>query len=156
MTVNDLVGNFRAGLLGLLPSVERIGLPWKRNEAYDEWDDLASAVYKALVVEPLRSGLNASEQDRFGLPDYDMLLPTYAGISMIEVLPAEADERLKVFHALGTTAVPFDTVEFRAIRPDGMPISDELETAPFEATCFALRVFTGQSLSGAIERVKVV
>lgn len=64
MTVTELITNFRAGLLGLLPSIECVGIPWKRPEAYDEWDNLATAVYQALIVEPLRSSLPNAEQER--------------------------------------------------------------------------------------------
>lgn len=140
MTITDLMVNFRAGLLGLIPRVERVGIPWRRPDAYDEWDDLAAAVYRALIVEPLCSALPEDERDGFTLPDYDMLLPTYAGMSVIEVLPARSDGLVKVFHAFGTAVEPFDIVEWRAVPPTGSPRSDVLESVPLEEARFALRI----------------
>ncbi len=53
VTITELIGNFRVGLLAVLPSVERLGIPSRRPDAYDHWDALATAVYTALVIEPL-------------------------------------------------------------------------------------------------------
>ena len=39
---------------------------------------------------------------------------------------------MKVFHALGTMSSPFDVVELRSVRQDGLPQSDVLETTPLE------------------------
>lgn len=139
MTVTELVENFRSALLCLLPSVERVGLAWKRPDAYDDWDNLSEAVYQALIVEPLRSSLPATERERFSLPRYDLLLPSYAGKSIIEVLPPRSDGTIRVFHALGTATAPFDVVEWRPVGVTGTPKSDELETTPFEGARFELR-----------------
>ncbi len=53
---------------------------------YDEWGNVAAAIYEALIVEPQRSSFPEAEREHFSLPDYDMLFPTYAGKSIIEVL----------------------------------------------------------------------
>ena len=156
MTVTELVENFRSALLGLLSPVMRVGIPWKRPEAYDEWDDLATAVYRALVVEPLRSGLPESEWERFGLPDYDLLLPNYAGKSVVELLPAPRDGGVRVFHALGTDAEPFDTVECRPIGPTGLPQTNTFQTIPFYGARFALRVFANGLGAVGVEEIEIV
>jgi hypothetical protein len=148
--------NFRAGLLGLVPCFERVGIPWKRPEAYDEWDNSATAVYQALIVEPLRSTLAEAERDVFSLADYDMLLPTYAGKSVIEVLPACSYKTMKVFHALGTVSNPFDVVELRSVRRNGLPQSDVLETIPLEGTKFAFRLNANGFSVNIIEDVTVL
>jgi hypothetical protein len=142
MTVTDLVTNFRAALLGVLPSVERVGIPWKRPAAYDEWDNLVEAMYQVLIVEPLRFSLPETERERFNLPGYDMLLPTYEGRTIIEVVPRRSDELIRVFHAFGTVRTPFDVVEWRAVESTGTPRSDVLETSPFEEARFALSLLT--------------
>jgi hypothetical protein len=136
MTMTDLIMNFRAALLGIIPSFERVEIPWKRPHAYDEWDNVATAVYQALIVEPLRYTRPETERDGFHLTAYDMLMPTYAGNSVIEILPARKDGRMKVFHALGTISHPLDVVEFRNVFRTGLPQSDELETIPIESAEF--------------------
>lgn len=155
MTITDLVMNFRAGLLGLVPCFERVGIPWRRPEAYDEWDNCAAAVYQALIVEPVRSTLPEAEREGFNLPGYDMLLPTYAGVSVIEVLPARPDATMKVFHALGTASSPFDVVELRSVRRDGLPQSDLLETTPLEGVRFAIRMHASGASAHIVEDVAV-
>jgi hypothetical protein len=82
MTITDLVMNFPAGLLGLVPCFERVGMPWKRPEAYDEWDNCAAAAYQAVIVEPFRSTLPEAEREGFNPPGYDMLLPSYVEAPM--------------------------------------------------------------------------
>lgn len=139
MTITELVMNFRAGLLGLVPCFEHVGVPWKRPEAYDEWDNCAAAVFQALVVEPLRSALPEAEREGFDLPEYDMLLSTYAGLPIIEVIPTRLDRTIRVFHALGTASSPFDVVEVRTVYHDGVPQSDALETVLLEDARFVLR-----------------
>jgi hypothetical protein len=139
MIITELVMNFRNGLLGLVPRFERVGIPWKQPEAYDEWDDCATAIFRALVVEPLRFALPEAEWDGFRLPAYDMLLPTYAGLRVIEVLPAQTDHSIRVFHRLGTVSRPFDVVEVRTINQNGLPQSNALETVPLEDARFAIR-----------------
>ena len=140
MTVTELVMNFRDGLLGLVPCFERARIPWKRPEAYDEWDNCAAAVFQALVVDPLRSALPETERESFRLPQYDMLLPTYAGLHIIEVMPTRPHHTIRVFHALGTASFPFDVIEVRPVCQDGLPQSDALETIPLEDARLAIRV----------------
>lgn len=155
MTITELVMNFRDGLLGLVPCFEHVGIPWKQPEAYDEWDNCAAAVFQALVVEPLRSALPGTEQEGFGLPGYDMLLPTYAGLCVIEVMPARRDRTIRVFHALGTASSPFDIVEVRTVSQDGVPQSDALETVPLEDARFAMRVCANSSSAQVVEDIAV-
>jgi len=156
MTITELVMNFRAGLLGLVPCFEQVGIPWKRPEAYDEWDNCAAAVFQALVVEPLRSTLPETEQEGFGLPGYDMLLLTYAGLRVIELMPARPDRAIRVFHALGTASRPFDVVEVRTVYQDGVPQSDELETVLLEDARFAMRVCANSSSAQVVEDIPLL
>ena len=153
MNITELVMNFRDGLLGLVPCFEHAGIPWKRPDAYDEWDNCAAAVFQALVVEPLRSALPETEQERFGLPEYDMLLPTYAGLRVIEVMPARPDGTIRVFHALGTASSPFDVVEVRTVYQDGVPQSDALETVLLEGARFAMRICANSAIAQVVEDV---
>lgn len=155
MTITDLILNFRAGLLALLPSVERVGIPWRRPDAYDEWDNLATAVYQALVVGPLRCSFSETEQQCSVLPDFDMLLPSYTGKCVIEVLPATSDGTMRVFHAFGTETLPFDMVEWRPVGPSGVPQSDILQTSPVEGARFALRMYANGFSTARMEETAI-
>ncbi len=151
MTVTELVVNFRTGLLGLLPAVERVEMPWRPSDAYDEWDDLAQAVYEALVVWPLRWTLPEDQHRLFRMPRYNLLLATYAGLSLIEVVTPNSSGAIQVFHALGTGDAPFDTVVWRPVGPTGSPLSDALESIPLDGTRFALRVYANGSSTKVVE-----
>lgn len=140
MTITELVLNFQGALQGLKLHVERVGIAWDRSDAYDEWDSLATATYQALVVEPLRSSCPQIEREQFSLATYDMLLPSYAGLSVIEILPDKSQELIRVFHALGTLKTPFDMVEWRVVSLAGVPQSDVLEVSPLREARFALRL----------------
>jgi hypothetical protein len=155
MTVTDLVVNFRSGLLGLLPAVERVEMPWRPSDAYDEWDDLAQAVYEALVVWPLRWTLPEDMHESFSMPRYNLLLATYAGLSLVEVMTPKSRGAIQVFHALGTTDVPFDTVEWRPVGPTGSPLSDALESMPLDGARFAMRVCANSSSAQVVEEIAV-
>jgi hypothetical protein len=155
MTITDLVMNFRASLIGLAPCFERVGIPWRRPEAYDEWDDTATALYQGLIVEPLRATLAKADRDSFSLPKYDMLLPTYEGKSVIEVLPARSAATIGVFHAFGTASHPFDVIEFRRVLRNGLPQSEVLETIPLEGTGLALRMYVNGLSAQIVEDVAV-
>ena len=139
MTVEDLIRNFRSALTGVLPAVERLGIPWRRPLAYDEWDSLAAAIYGSLVIAPCRWNLPEADQGRFRLPPYDLLLESYAGHSLIELNPGDRTDLVCAFHALGTTNEPFDTIEWRALSPSGTPLTGELETCPLAEARLALR-----------------
>jgi hypothetical protein len=139
MTITELIANFRGALLGLVPSVERVGMPWRRPDAYDDWDEMVTAIYNGLVVEPIRWGLSEIDPEAFRIADYDMLLPSYAGVSVIEVLPLDPTGNLRVFHALGTTREPFDMVEWRSVSFEGIPQSEALAMSPADEIELRLR-----------------
>ena len=80
MTVTELIANFRSALVGLLPAVERVGIPWGRIDAYDDWDKLATSAYEVLVEGVARAAVLTDEEQEFKLPPYDLLLESYAGL----------------------------------------------------------------------------
>jgi len=155
LTVTDLILNFRNSLLGLQPCFERVGIPWQRPDAYDEWDAVASAAYEALVVVPLRASLPDAYQEQFALPAYDMLLPSYAGLSVIALQSPRPAGALWIFHALGTSRAPFDTVECRTISSTAVPISPNLKSLPLESTRFALCLCDDGVLGRTVDEVSI-
>jgi len=142
MTINALIANFRDALIALLPAVERVKMPWRPGEAYDEWDQLASGLYQGLVLWAIRwgVGLEEGELERLDFPEYELLLDTYNGRSLVEVLPQSSDGVIKVFHGLGTNREPFDSVMFQSVASDGSLLSDQASSIPFEDASFRLRL----------------
>lgn len=142
MTINELINNFRRALLGIIPSVDAVGIPWAQNEAYDEWDSLASNLYEVLILKPLQWTFSPNDLDSFALPPYDLLLRSYSGLSVIEVAKDNPDSTISIFHSLTTSKEPFDTVLVRPSTREGMPISDNLSRMSLSSTVLQLRHLT--------------
>lgn len=140
MTLTALLENFRTSLLAILPSVERVGIPWHRPYAYDDWDSLASTLYQRLVADIVRWGIPEHLRDDFDIPPYDLILDSYRDLSLVEIVSAGHQDQIRIFHSLGTEKEPFDMVEMRIISPNGTPLSDDFEIQPFQASHFRLRV----------------
>lgn len=139
MTAASVIGNFRDALLGVLPAVQAADIPWRRPDAYDDWDNIATALYDALVIESLRWEFPEGFLDEFKIPAYDMLLEDYGSYSWIEVLEHRGPS-VCVFHALSTDQEPFDQVEYRLVSPNGIPLSSELNTVSLDRAKFNLRL----------------
>jgi hypothetical protein len=138
MNVDALLRNFRSALVAVVPAAEAVGIPWRREDAYDEWDGIATRLYKTLVELPLCWALPESDQERFHLPPYDLLLTRYETTAVVEVtVPSATSQR--VFHAFGSSKEPFDVCECRLIRPDGTPASELVESYPLAEVHFRVR-----------------
>jgi len=138
MNIGALVWNFRSALLAVIPAAEAVGVPWRREDAYDEWDGIATQLYKSLVEFPLCWSLPESERERFRLPPYDLLQTKYETTAVIEVT-APSVTSTRIFHALGTSKEPFDTCECRLVRPDGSAASELVECYPLADVRFRVR-----------------
>jgi hypothetical protein len=139
MTVTETLLNFRRALLGVIAPVERVNIPWRRPDAYDEWDTIASALFGVLVVQILRWSLPATAQAQFRLPAYDLLLESYAACSVLEVEHPSLDGA-HIFHAFGTRVNPFDVVEVRRISEANTPERSKLVQCDLEHAEFFLRL----------------
>ena len=141
MTVTELLLNFRQALLAIVPAAERVALPWRRPDAYDDWDEIASALYRALVIEVLRWSLDAKQQVSFELPEYDLLFERSEGMSLLEVRHPDLRPGPFFFHSFSTEHSPFDLVEVRETLGEGSGVTPVLETCPVEGALFQLRLF---------------
>ena len=153
MKVTSVLLNYRAALHALVPMVDRVGIPWKRPDAYDEWDTIASVVFENLVVKVLRWSLPESDHWQIKLPAYDLLLPTYADMSTIEVVHPSLRPGRWLFHAFDTESEPFDLVEVRPLAVDGSLLSEELNQCSINGAVFNFRIYSNQD---PIEEIKIL
>jgi hypothetical protein len=151
MTVTDVILNFRSALVAILPMVKALGIPWRRGDAYDEWDDLASCMYRQLVSNLLPTLDSPSGGSPVRLAAYDMMLPDYRQYATVEVQNSTLGHGRWIFHAFGTDSVPFDVVEVRELGSDAVPCSEEFRTCPLSGSQFLLRLPNGS----IIDRVHV-
>jgi hypothetical protein len=140
ISVTDIMENFRAALVALLPMVERLGIPWRRGDAYDEWDNIASCLFEQLVESVVTWTLRSEDN----LPAYDMMLPSYNEYNLIEVRHSALEPGLWVFHAFGTKRTPFDVVEVRNLSLDRFPRDKTLGECDVLGAQFMIRLRTGE------------
>jgi hypothetical protein len=143
MIVTELMENFRAALLALLPMAERVGITWRRGEAYDEWDGLANCLFEQLVESPIRWSLSGDSYDPPTLAAYDMMLLSYRDVATIEVDHVGLGSGRWIFHAFGTEHTPFDIIEVRKVSVDGLPCGDTLAVCAFTGARFVVRLRSG-------------
>ncbi len=49
-SIDDLLRTFRDGLIAMIPIAERACIIWKEPDAYDDWDMISQALYRAIVI----------------------------------------------------------------------------------------------------------
>lgn len=112
MLITDLMLNFQQALREIVPRIEFVGTPWKEPQAYDQWDDIASAIFEALVREPIRSSWPEEQWHLVNIPGYNYWKDGIAGRHFIEVLSDTDPGTICVFDEFSTVSEPFDTVRW--------------------------------------------
>lgn len=151
MTATEVLLNFREALVALLPMAERVGIAWQRHSAYDQWDSIATHLYRRLVVEPLGRTGDPLDSEEFSLPPYDLLLRDYSGLSTVEVNHPELPSGRWIFHAFASDRSPFDVAELLEISYKGKVVTGDLRTIRYDRARFTLRVSNRVRDSDAIE-----
>ena len=44
-SVVELLSAFRGALIALVPIMDQVGIKWRDEDAYDDWDDIAATLY---------------------------------------------------------------------------------------------------------------
>jgi hypothetical protein len=136
-SVNELLHLFRQSLVALLPFLEAAHIPWREEEAYDQWDAISQTLYEKLIAEPLAWGLGAV--DEFALTPYGTRLDDYSAVSFIEVLHDEPSPgATTVLVRFATDARPLDAVE-AVLLDERARATDRLERLPLEQCAFRLQ-----------------
>jgi hypothetical protein len=139
MTITSIVLNFREALLGLIPRAESVGITWGREDAYDEWDAVASSLYDNLVVAVLREYLAEIYRDDFQLPPYDLLINDYKNLATIGVNHPSLESNTRwVFNSFGMLSEAFDVLEVRPVSDEGIVIKKDVRLCPIEQAKFSL------------------
>ena len=155
MTITDVLLNFRQALLAILPAVERVGIPWRRPDAYDDWDAITSVMFNTLVVEVFRWSVASSTSGLFKMPGYDLLLESYAGLCVLEVRHAALQGGRHLFHSFGTHDSPFDMIEVRRISETGDPFDQALTQCSVLGATFQLRLDPSVNAGETLEEIRI-
>lgn len=120
VSITFLVASFRNALLAIRPICEQVGIPWRRVDAYDDWDRICTSLYDSLVRQPICFGaLNSDRLDC--VHPYDVVKDNYSESGIVEVLHPKLLNGTWKFNAFGTRESPFDVVEAWRLK-DGVAI----------------------------------
>jgi hypothetical protein len=120
VSIDELVGIFADALRALTPIADRARMPWREPNAYDDWDEIARAIYQSFVRSAIE---NSSDFDpQFPVPAYDQRIGSYDRNSFV----SDATE-LSPFICLETSSTPFDTVLFAVIDEGGRVVGSRRE-----------------------------
>jgi hypothetical protein len=99
----DLLKNFQGALQALVPMAEKIDVPWKNDEAYDEWEDIEACLFHSFVIYPITFDLNVRSFLPF--PKYKTHIKNLAGHSFIQHQDTDGNW---IFLGFRTDNIPFD------------------------------------------------
>jgi hypothetical protein len=147
---------FRESLLAIIPFFEQLRTPWREPEAYDEWDDVASALFNGLVKSSMIHGVPIEETDGIAIADYDLLLDDYSRVSFFSLKHLDNQKgALCLFHSFATALRPLDTIRYRRVGSDGRVLDPRIETCSIEDALFAFQYRTSSGTLRAINILQV-
>ncbi|MBU8933632.1 MAG: hypothetical protein KOO62_06460 [candidate division Zixibacteria bacterium] len=141
-TVSELVLNYRQALNALIPSLQAARILDEDLIGYDDWSRVCDTLYSLLVVEPIRSSLDPSQQADFDLPCYDTEYESYEHFGLIlassegETISTNAPNSIPLLHRFTPSNESpriFDLVETIRVDDNFRLIEDSFEShaSPF-------------------------
>ena len=113
--VANAVEGFRRGLAALTPSADLAGIPWRNEDAYDEWDRISESLFDVFVAAPIRLDTTA-RAGVFPLLRYDFGRQDFPAVSWLELDVEDESESLALRSFLSTDR-PFDMCDFARVDP---------------------------------------
>ncbi|ACP21007.1 hypothetical protein Aasi_1725 [Candidatus Amoebophilus asiaticus 5a2] len=107
ISVSELLDIFREVLLAVIPWLEKAKIKWKEGEAYDDWDNIAEALYKNIVC----SSLTGEVAFKYTIAKYNFNYDDYASIDFIEVRSKDNSEKKFAFVSFQSSFSPLDSVK---------------------------------------------
>lgn len=153
MNINNIIENFRSALVGIVPAFEAVDMPWRSPEAYDEWDGVSEALYKALVADVIRWGIDPAD-GLVVLPKYDFAYESYEEMSFIAVNPHRS--KYRAFQSFGTDKKPMDLVGVCQVDQYGKRASDDSAFMKIEDAKFGLLIRADNGELALVEEVPVL
>lgn len=127
--ITELMGILCDALTALTPSLDRARIPWRLPDAYDDWDNIASALFENIVINSIRWTLAREPRDDLKVPKYGLRYPDYSGLSFVEVVPLERSlDSYLVFVEYESTQAPFDSIDCVMVNRNGSPARNSVES----------------------------
>ncbi len=139
LSISTLLLTFRDALSSLVPHAETLGIPWKDGDAYDDWDNISSALFKSMVARSIQYAKECP--DNTPLAPYDILIPSYKGSAYFSV--SNISNNKNAFVKFSTSENPFDTVMLACLE-DAKFKKNEMIYIPAENCIFDLVLSNGE------------
>lgn len=153
--VGHLIKVFRNSLLDLIPHLEAVRVPWREEEAYDEWDNITTVLFENIVLRSIRWGIDDANGD-IALPAYGQIHRDYSERALIEVFYGEPQERPKwVFLCLSSKEIPLDTVKCLGLAKDGEVLINVSRSIPFAEALYRVWIREDGRLKGPITNLEI-
>jgi hypothetical protein len=136
----NLMGHFREALLALVPIADKIHMPWREPESYDDWDAITSALFSSIVIRSIESA--TGDQHFFPIVQYDKRVTSYNDKSFVSSVYLGQNYAFVCFE---TRNQPFDMCLFAHLSHSG-DVMDHTHSS-FDDTRFTV---VGQKVGGSV------
>ncbi len=130
VTATQLLSDFREGSIAPIPIAEKTRMPWRKPNAYDDWERIEAALYESIVIGPFENMVEGCPWHPFAT--YDFHFETYQDKSFIGLAGDPAGAALV---CLDTRDRPFDTCLFARLGAEERAAGEA--HVPFDAAQFA-------------------
>jgi len=138
-SVSETMRLAREAMRVLVPTVEKARIPWREPANYDDWDLIASALYRAIVVLAIENSPEFEQASE--VIDYNKRVEDYSSSSFITDL---ASTRLLAFVSFVTDNEPFDVCLFAELGENERV--EGTVRRPFDAVDWGVAARHGKSL----------
>ncbi|MFH2050320.1 MAG: hypothetical protein ABIJ12_12835 [bacterium] len=111
ISISELINIFRGSMISLIPWFEKLKIPWKDLDAYDDYDEIAEVLFKNMVALNL---ITEDDLDCSELPRYDFDYKDYSEFSFI-CIPSEDENLFKVFVGYSSKIMPFEKIDIAIV-----------------------------------------
>src|SRR5579863_875412 len=117
-SIDELVRSFLDALRVMVPVAERVHMPWREPNAYDDWDRICEAIYRSIVIDSIAHAQEIRESAP--IASYDLRTASYKNNSFVcnSVLHGKS-----AFVAFETKDLPFDQGLF-ALLDENFAVAD--------------------------------
>jgi len=154
-TVDELMIHFREALVALLPTMDKMMVAWRDEEAYEDWEAITEVLFERLVVESIRWSLPESEHATFKMAPYGVFLDSYVGFTFVSTIGPEVSATPSAFLSFATTQAPLDTACLRQLDDHGRLRRAEVTRVPIGSIRYSLRRVSDTGVHDRSDRVAV-
>jgi hypothetical protein len=124
-SVNQLTHIFHDAILALVPAMDKAGITWKNEQAYDDWDEICSVLYKNILLNAIIFSFGEFKIE--SIAGYGFVYKHYQNQSFISVECKNSEYEMLAFVEFRTSHIPFDTVKAAILEPKTLNVISYLE-----------------------------